>query len=73
VTLCTPSSTASPSRYADDCIHATVAANRVYIVATGDRELKRRLRRLPGVPIMYIVNHRVSVERIPEAFGAPRV
>ena len=28
-----------------------------YIVATCDRDLKRRIRRIPGVPIMYIRDH----------------
>ncbi|CAO2586933.1 rRNA-processing protein FCF1 homolog, partial [Lemmus lemmus] len=32
--------------------------HKCYIVATVDRDLKRRIRKIPGVPIMYISNHR---------------
>lgn len=56
--------------YADDCVVETVTANRIYIVATCDQELKRRLRKIPGVPIMYIAKHRYTIERLPEVFGA---
>ena len=27
---------------------------------------------VPGVPIMFIQNHRYSIERMPDDFGAPR-
>ena len=61
--------------YADDVLVEIVKAHRCYIVATCDRDLKRRLRKIPGVPIMYIHNHRFSIERLPEATigGAPRI
>lgn len=55
--------------YADDCIVNRVTQHRCYIVATCDRDLKRRLRKIPGVPIMYISQHRYSIERMPDAFG----
>ena len=58
--------------YADDDIVMMVKAHRCFIVATCDRELRRRLRKIPGVPIMYISQHKITVERMPEAFGAPR-
>jgi len=58
--------------YADDCLVERVRASPCYIVGTCDRDLKRRLRKVPGVPIMYISQHRFTVERMPEAFGAPR-
>eukprot|EP01059_Diplonema_ambulator_P022581 TRINITY_DN37904_c0_g1_i1.p1 TRINITY_DN37904_c0_g1~~TRINITY_DN37904_c0_g1_i1.p1 ORF type:complete len:201 (+),score=45.21 TRINITY_DN37904_c0_g1_i1:52-654(+) len=58
--------------YADDCIVNTVSQFPVYIVATADKDLKRRLRKIPGVPIMYISKHRYTVERLPDAYGAPR-
>eukprot|EP00168_Porphyra_purpurea_P010161 TRINITY_DN2500_c0_g1_i1.p4 TRINITY_DN2500_c0_g1~~TRINITY_DN2500_c0_g1_i1.p4 ORF type:complete len:122 (+),score=41.84 TRINITY_DN2500_c0_g1_i1:238-603(+) len=59
--------------YADDCIVDRVTASRIYIVATCDRDLRRRLRKVPGVPIMYISGHKYTVERLPEAaFLAPR-
>eukprot|EP00163_Fabomonas_tropica_P016308 TRINITY_DN292_c0_g1_i1.p1 TRINITY_DN292_c0_g1~~TRINITY_DN292_c0_g1_i1.p1 ORF type:complete len:198 (+),score=30.79 TRINITY_DN292_c0_g1_i1:322-915(+) len=59
--------------YADDCLVNRVQQHRCYIVATCDKDLKRRLRRIPGVPLMYIARHQYTVERMPEAFGAPRV
>ena len=58
--------------YADDDIVMTVKQHRCFIVATCDRNLRRRLRKIPGVPIMYISQRKVTVERMPEAFGAPR-
>ena len=53
--------------YADDCLVERVQQARCYIVATCDRDLKRRIRKVPGVPIMYVHNHRYSIERLPEA------
>uniref|UniRef100_A0A7S1XPP0 PIN domain-containing protein n=1 Tax=Phaeomonas parva TaxID=124430 RepID=A0A7S1XPP0_9STRA len=58
--------------YADDCLVQMVQQHRCYIVATCDRELKQRIRKIPGVPIMYISARRFTIERMPEAFGAPR-
>jgi U3 small nucleolar RNA-associated protein 24 len=40
--------------YADDCIVERVMKHKVYIVATNDRDLKRRVRKVPGVPIMSV-------------------
>ncbi|MBA0589693.1 hypothetical protein Gorai_018428, partial [Gossypium raimondii] len=50
--------------YADDCI---VERHKCFIVATCDRDLKRRIRKVPGVPIMYVTQHKYSIERLPEA------
>lgn len=58
--------------YADDCIMQMAKQWRCFIVATCDKELRGRIRKIPGVPCMYISNHRYTVERMPEAFGAPR-
>eukprot|EP00160_Parvularia_atlantis_P020217 Unigene8273_Nuclearia_a/m.25409 Unigene8273_Nuclearia_a/g.25409 ORF Unigene8273_Nuclearia_a/g.25409 Unigene8273_Nuclearia_a/m.25409 type:complete len:115 (-) Unigene8273_Nuclearia_a:52-396(-) len=55
--------------YADDCLVQRVNEHKIYIVATNDRDLKRRLRKVPGVPIMYISNHRYRVERLPDVLG----
>uniref|UniRef100_A0A673ZMS4 rRNA-processing protein FCF1 homolog n=1 Tax=Salmo trutta TaxID=8032 RepID=A0A673ZMS4_SALTR len=44
--------------YADDCLVQRVTQHKCYILATVDRDLKRRIRKIPGVPIMYISNHR---------------
>uniref|UniRef100_A0A4W5QLA4 FCF1 rRNA-processing protein n=1 Tax=Hucho hucho TaxID=62062 RepID=A0A4W5QLA4_9TELE len=49
-----------------------VTQNKCYILATVDRDLKRRIRKIPGVPIMYISNHRFNIERMPDDYGAPR-
>jgi len=58
--------------YADDCIVQRVTQHKCYIVATCDKDLKRRIRKLPGVPVMYISQHRFSIERMPDAYGAPK-
>ncbi|KIH94497.1 U3 small nucleolar RNA-associated protein 24 [Sporothrix brasiliensis 5110] len=49
--------------YADDCIF-----DRIYIVATNDRDLKRRVRKVPGVPIMSVARGKYVIENLP---GAP--
>jgi len=58
--------------YADDCLVNRVTQHKCYIVATCDRDLKRRIRKIPGVPIMYLSQHKFSIERMPDAFGAPK-
>jgi U3 small nucleolar RNA-associated protein 24 len=60
--------------YADDCLVDRVRAHRCYLVATCDRDLRRRVRKIPGVPIMYVQARKYTVERLPEATlgGAPR-
>ncbi|KAI8365802.1 Fcf1-domain-containing protein [Choanephora cucurbitarum] len=52
--------------YADDCLVNRVMQHKCYIVATCDRDLKRRIRKIPGIPIMYIANHKYTIERLPE-------
>lgn len=59
--------------YADDCLVSRAMEHRCYIVGTCDKDLKRRLRKIPGVPIMYLSQHKYTIERMPEAFGAPKV
>ncbi|CAL8099891.1 unnamed protein product [Calicophoron daubneyi] len=58
--------------YADDCL-VERCESRCYIVATCDRDLRRRIRKIAGVPIMYIRGHRVTVEKMPMALGAPKI
>ena len=58
--------------YADDCLLQRCQQHRCYIVATCDKDLKRKIRKVPGVPIMYINSRKFSIERMPEAFGAPK-
>jgi U3 small nucleolar RNA-associated protein 24 len=55
--------------YADDCLVQRVTQHRCYIVATCDKGLKQRLRKIPGVPIMYISGHKYNIEQLPEAYG----
>jgi U3 small nucleolar RNA-associated protein 24 len=52
--------------YADDCIVNRIMQHKCYIVATCDRDLKRRIRKVPGVPIMYIASRKYQIERLPE-------
>jgi len=59
--------------YADDCLVQRVSQHKCYIVATCDKDLKRRIRKIPGVPIMYLANHQYSIERMPDAYGAPKL
>ncbi|MBW0541702.1 hypothetical protein O181_081417 [Austropuccinia psidii MF-1] len=56
--------------YADDCIVHRVTAHRCYIVATCDRGLRRRLRKIPGVPLMFIKRKQFAIERLPDS-GLP--
>jgi U3 small nucleolar RNA-associated protein 24 len=53
--------------YADDCIVNTVLKHRIYLVATNDRDLKRRIRKIPGVPIVSVARGKYVIERLPEA------
>lgn len=57
--------------YADDCLVRRVQMHKCYIVATCDKDLKRRLRKVPGVPIMYISQRRYSIERFADVNNAP--
>jgi U3 small nucleolar RNA-associated protein 24 len=56
--------------YADDCLVQRVMQHKCYIVATCDKDLKRRIRKIPGVPIMSIQARKYAIERLPEALGA---
>lgn len=53
--------------YADDCIVDTVVKQRIYVVGTNDRELKRRVRKVPGVPVVSVARGKYVVERLPDA------
>jgi U3 small nucleolar RNA-associated protein 24 len=56
--------------YADDCLVKMATQWKCFICATCDRELRRRIRKIPGVPCMYISGRKYAVERMPEAFGS---
>ena len=51
--------------YADDCIIDRIMKHKIYIVATNDRDLKRRIRKVPGVPIMSVARGKYVIERLP--------
>ncbi|CAG8248144.1 unnamed protein product [Penicillium salamii] len=69
--------------YADDCLVDRLIKHRVYIVATNDRDLKRRIRyvthsctvtllilppsKIPGAPIMSVARGKYVIERLPDA------
>lgn len=55
--------------YADDCIVNRVTQHKCYIVGTCDKGLKRRIRKIPGVPIMFILQRQYTIERMPDAYG----
>lgn len=52
--------------YADDCIYERVTQHKCYIVGTNDKDLKRRIRKVPGVPIMSVARGMYKIERIPD-------
>jgi len=58
--------------YADDCIVQMAKQWRCFIVATCDKELRGRIRKIPGVPCMFISSRKYTVERMPEALGATK-
>merc|ERR1712000_142726 len=53
--------------YADDCLVTRVQQNRIYIIGTNDFALKKRLRKIPGVPIMSVARGKYVVEKLPNA------
>lgn len=59
--------------YADDCIVDRIMRHKIYIVATNDRDLKRRIRKIPGVPIMSVARGKYLIERLPGKFPYPLV
>lgn len=54
--------------YADDCIVNRVIQHKCYIVATNDADLKRRIRKIPGIPIMGVGARAYVIERLPDVF-----
>lgn len=56
--------------YADDCLVQRVTTQRCYIVGTNDRALRRRLRKIPGVPLMACARRKYVIERLADQ-GAP--
>lgn len=54
--------------YADDCLVQRVMQHKCYIVATNDADLKRRIRKIPGIPLMSVGGHSYVIEKLPQAF-----
>ncbi|CCG24095.1 hypothetical protein CORT_0E05110 [Candida orthopsilosis Co 90-125] len=54
--------------YADDCLVNRVMQHKCFIVATNDADLKRRIRKVPGVPLISVGGHSYVVERLPDVF-----
>lgn len=52
--------------YADDCIVDRITKHKCYMVGTCDKELKGRIRKVPGIPIVYIKKRQYAVEKMPE-------
>lgn len=52
--------------YADDCIIDRISKHKCYMVGTCDKELKNRIRKVPGIPIVYIKRRQYTVEKMPE-------
>ncbi|KAE8375683.1 Fcf1-domain-containing protein [Aspergillus bertholletiae] len=51
-----------PGTYADDCLVDRITKHRIYIVATNDKDLVRRIRKIPGVPIMKVARAKYVIE-----------
>ena len=51
--------------YADDCIYTLCETHRIYLVGTNDKQLRQRLRRLPGVPLVAVGKGKYTIERLP--------
>lgn len=54
--------------YADDCLVHRVMHHKCYIVATNDADLKRRVRKIPGIPLLSVGGHKYVIERLPDVF-----
>ncbi|ODV59816.1 rRNA-processing protein FCF1 [Ascoidea rubescens DSM 1968] len=54
--------------YADDCLVSRVIQHKCYIVATNDADLKRRIRKVPGIPLMSVAAKKYEIERLPDVF-----
>nr|CAD2172638.1 unnamed protein product [Meloidogyne enterolobii] len=50
--------------YPDECIIHRVEEHKNCIVATCDRDLRRRIRKILDVPIIYIRHHQLTIERM---------
>merc|ERR1711976_34864 len=52
--------------FADDCLVNRVKQHKCFLIATCDKDLRRRIRNIVGVPVMYIKSRRYAVEQFPE-------
>ena len=53
--------------YADDYIIDRIMKHKIFIVATNDRDLKRRVRKIPGAPITRVARGKHIIEGLPDA------
>ena len=58
--------------YADDCICERVSQHKCYLVGTNDADLGRRIRKIPGVPILHCKRGQFTVERLPGQMTVPK-
>lgn len=45
-----------------------ITKHRIYIVATNDKDLVRRIRKIPGVPVMKVARGKFTIEKLPDHF-----
>ncbi|MES1906071.1 MAG: rRNA-processing protein fcf1, partial [Paramarteilia canceri] len=50
--------------YADDCIIERITQHKCYVVATCDKELRNRIKKIPGVPMLNVRHGKFTVERM---------
>lgn len=50
----------------DDCIVDRLMKHKIYIAATNDRDLKRSIRKIPGVPVMSVARGKYVIEMLPD-------
>ncbi|KAG9391867.1 rRNA-processing protein Fcf1/Utp23 [Carpediemonas membranifera] len=52
--------------YGDKCLMDHAKAHMCFIIATNDRDFRREVRKVPGIPIMYVGHHSMKIERLPD-------
>ncbi|KAK4175330.1 rRNA-processing protein Fcf1/Utp23, partial [Triangularia setosa] len=51
--------------YVDDCIVEMVTKHRCCLVMTNDRQLRQRVGKIPGVPLVAVGRGKLERERLP--------
>ncbi len=52
--------------YGDRCLLEHAQSHMCFIIATNDRDFRRQVRKVPGIPIMYVAQHNYKVEHMPD-------